>query len=122
MLRRALPFCSSKSEQSCAERRPPSSQIVTPTGRGLLWGTYTTLDDPLSVGTFATGINDAGQIVGYYVADASPHSHGYLYSIACDHENGRPARSPSVTRDEQAAQRAAWERYEAADARAKTPL
>jgi len=30
-------------------------------------------------------------------------------------KSGRPARSPSITRDEQAAQRAAWKRYEAAD-------
>ena len=31
-------------------------------------GTYTTLDDPLGVGsTYATGINNAGQIVGYFI-------------------------------------------------------
>jgi hypothetical protein len=29
-------------------------------------------------------------------------------------KSGRPARSPSITRDEQAALRAAWERYETA--------
>ena len=30
--------------------------------------TYTTLNDPLATaGTFAQGINDAGQIVGYYL-------------------------------------------------------
>jgi probable HAF family extracellular repeat protein len=43
--------------------------------------TYTPLDDPLAVhgafGTFAQGINDLGQIVGYY-ADSSGQ-HGFLY-------------------------------------------
>src|SRR5262245_18152843 len=45
--------------------------------------TYTTLDDPLAVGgdtlgTYASGINAAGQIVGYY-NDATT-THGFLYS------------------------------------------
>ena len=43
---------------------------------------YTTLDDP-SAGsggaTFAFGINDAGQIVGFY-QDSLSHQHGFLYS------------------------------------------
>jgi hypothetical protein len=43
-----------------------------------------------------------------------------LLGSQCGHgafiKGGRPARSPSITRDEQAAQRAAWERYDAADA------
>jgi probable HAF family extracellular repeat protein len=43
-------------------------------------GHYTTLNDPLSPGgTFATGINDHGQIVGYYF-DSHWHEHGFLYS------------------------------------------
>jgi hypothetical protein len=41
-----------------------------------------------------------------------------LICSQCGHgafiKSGRPARSPSVARDEQAALRAAWERYEAA--------
>jgi probable HAF family extracellular repeat protein len=45
---------------------------------------YTTLDDP-SAGsggaTFAFGINDAGQIVGFY-QDSLSHQHGFLYSGA----------------------------------------
>jgi hypothetical protein len=43
-----------------------------------------------------------------------------LICFQCGHgaliKGGRPARSPSMTRDEQAAQRAAWERYEMAGA------
>src|SRR5207247_4335638 len=43
-------------------------------------GTYTRIDDPLgNRATFANGINDAGQIVGYY-RDASGREHGFLYS------------------------------------------
>jgi len=50
-------------------------------------GKYTTLDDPLAPinnphttgGTLALGINDKGQIVGYY-KDSSGTSHGFLYS------------------------------------------
>src|SRR5262249_13462663 len=44
--------------------------------------TYTTIDDPAAnsgVGTVATGINNAGQIVGYYV-NASGVYQGFLYS------------------------------------------
>jgi probable HAF family extracellular repeat protein len=41
---------------------------------------YTTLDDPAaSRGTFATGINAAGQVVGSYT-DASGDSHGFIYA------------------------------------------
>src|SRR5262249_47667050 len=44
-------------------------------------GTYTPLDDPLAsfMGTVATGINHAGQIVGYYY-DSSTKAHGFLKS------------------------------------------
>jgi probable HAF family extracellular repeat protein len=43
-------------------------------------GHYTTLNDPLGAfGTVATGINDEGQIVGYY-EDSNGHFHGFLYS------------------------------------------
>ena len=41
--------------------------------------TYTNLDDPLVPGgTFAHGINNAGQIVGQY-RDANGKGHGFLY-------------------------------------------
>ncbi len=47
-------------------------------------GHYTTLNDPLAstapgLGTFASGINNLGQIVGFY-ADNSGDLHGFLYS------------------------------------------
>ena len=43
--------------------------------------TYTTFDDPLATGgdTQALGINDAGQIVGFY-EDSSLKLHGFLKS------------------------------------------
>ena len=42
--------------------------------------TYTTIDDPSATnGTYAFGINDLGQIVGYY-SDLSNYVHGFLYS------------------------------------------
>jgi probable HAF family extracellular repeat protein len=49
-------------------------------GHGFLLsgGTYITLDDPLGTDTFAKGINNAGQIVGYY-SNASG-THGFVYS------------------------------------------
>ena len=41
-------------------------------------GTYTTIDDPLATnGTVATGINNSGQIVGYYT-DSNGTRHGFL--------------------------------------------
>src|SRR5712691_7403501 len=45
-------------------------------------GVYTTLDYPLETNgaTLATGINDAGQIVGYYAVDGSSNWHSFLYS------------------------------------------
>jgi len=43
-------------------------------------GTYTTLNDPVNPhDTLAYGINDAGQVVGYYF-DGNNHEHGFLYS------------------------------------------
>jgi|SRR2546423_1577423 probable HAF family extracellular repeat protein len=40
---------------------------------------YTTLDDPgATQGTFASGINDAGQIVGTYLTGTGVH--GFVYS------------------------------------------
>ena len=44
-------------------------------------GTYTTLDHPLAApaSTVAQGINNAGQIVGYYVG-SDGKTHGFLYS------------------------------------------
>jgi probable HAF family extracellular repeat protein len=40
---------------------------------------YTTLDVPGSLDTFANGINDAGQVVGWW-ADHNGRDHGFLYS------------------------------------------
>jgi probable HAF family extracellular repeat protein len=41
-------------------------------------GTFTTLDDPLATGgTYLTGINDTGQIVGSYIGATGQH--GFLY-------------------------------------------
>src|SRR5262249_35670219 len=38
------------------------------------------LNDPSTAGgTFAEGINDSGQVVGYYV-DTGGHQHGFLYN------------------------------------------
>jgi probable HAF family extracellular repeat protein len=42
-------------------------------------GGYATIDDPSGTNTIATGINDAGQIVGQYL-DSNNVSHGFLYS------------------------------------------
>ena len=41
--------------------------------------TYTQLDPPLSTGTIAFGVNDAGTISGSYT-DATTITHGFLYS------------------------------------------
>ena len=42
-------------------------------------GTYTTLNDPLATGgTFAQGINDAGQVVGYF--NSASGDQAFLYS------------------------------------------
>src|SRR6266700_2483661 len=54
-------------------------------------GTYTTLDDPLATngtfaitnGTFATGINASGQIVGHYFTNTG--NHGFLYNPKLRH-------------------------------------
>jgi probable HAF family extracellular repeat protein len=52
-------------------------------GAGLAKGqpsyVYTTLDVPGSLDTFANGINDAGQVVGWW-ADRNGRDHGFLYS------------------------------------------
>ena len=45
----------------------------------LAQGTYTQFDPPGSIGTFATGIDTAGDIVGYY-DDGSSNYHGFLFS------------------------------------------
>ena len=42
--------------------------------------TYTTIADPnASYGTYATGVNDSGQVVGYY-GDANGTTQGFLYA------------------------------------------
>ena len=48
-------------------------------------GTYTTLDDPSAVGgTFGSGINDSGAVVGTFFEASGPYSspvqEGFLYS------------------------------------------
>jgi probable HAF family extracellular repeat protein len=50
------------------------------TAYGFFWNgtTYTTLSVAGSLGTVATGINDAGEVVGGYV-DGNSHSHGFLW-------------------------------------------
>jgi probable HAF family extracellular repeat protein len=42
-------------------------------------GTFTSLDFPQSIETVPAGINDAGQIAGYYL-DANNQQHGFIYS------------------------------------------
>ena len=59
-------------------------QIVGLSGlpiQGFLYsgGTATILSDPFATITAALGINDVGQIVGFY-ADSSNHQHGFLLS------------------------------------------
>ena len=50
---------------------------------GFVWNGafFVSLQDPLAGnnGTAATGVNDSGQVVGYYF-DASNQAHGFLYS------------------------------------------
>jgi probable HAF family extracellular repeat protein len=46
-------------------------------GQGLSDGLYTTIDVPGAIYTEADGINNAGQIVGYY-ADLHGGEHGFL--------------------------------------------
>ena len=47
------------------------------TGRAQADYTFTQIDVPGSDGTLAFGINDSGQIVGYY-QDADGYFHGFL--------------------------------------------
>jgi hypothetical protein len=59
-------------------------------------GTYTTLNDPSGTqGTWATGINDAGQIVGY-CTDSSGATHGFLVHSTLD--GFAPAAKPRCWR------------------------
>jgi hypothetical protein len=43
-------------------------------------GSYSTLDVPDAISTYAYGINDCGQIVGQYV-DADNNFHGFLRDV-----------------------------------------
>lgn len=43
-------------------------------------GTYASLDFPGASDTDALGVNDAGQIVGWYVPAGSSYSQGFIYS------------------------------------------
>lgn len=53
--------------------------VLTRTARATTY-TYTTINDPNGIGyTWAVGINDSGDIVGYYI-DSSAHRHGFLYN------------------------------------------
>jgi hypothetical protein len=40
---------------------------------------FTPIDFPLATSTTAFGINDAGEIAGFY-SDAADNSHGYIYA------------------------------------------
>ena len=62
---------SSETTRTAAARRTASSTAAAPTPRSTIRSG--------AKGTFARGINDAGQIVGYYI-DSSGTSHGFLYS------------------------------------------
>src|SRR4029077_2711816 len=68
--------CSRKSLRNPTKRSGPIGF------HGFLYsnGTYTTLDDPLGTTTEALGINDAGQIVGFYT-DSGLREHGFLLTI-----------------------------------------
>src|SRR6185312_5414701 len=68
--------CSRKSLRNPTKRSGPIGF------HGFLYsnGTYTTLDDPLGTNTEALGINDAGQIVGFYT-DSGLRGHGFLLTI-----------------------------------------
>jgi uncharacterized membrane protein len=58
----------------------PSINGAVPNGFLYSNGGYTTIDDPLGTsGTVATGINDLGQIVGYYFDGSGVPSHGSLH-------------------------------------------
>jgi hypothetical protein len=51
-------------------------------GHGFLYsgGSYTTIDNPVAIGTLAVGINNAGQIVGSYF-DSGGGDHGFLATL-----------------------------------------
>jgi autotransporter passenger strand-loop-strand repeat protein len=54
--------------------------LLTNFNRFLQSGTFITINDPLAVnGQQTTGINDAGEVVGYYI-DGENVSHGYIYN------------------------------------------
>jgi probable HAF family extracellular repeat protein len=63
-------------------------------------GTYTTLDDPFAApgpfATVATGINDLGQIVGYFT-DANGGQHGFLYTVGTFITLDVPSTPPNGT-------------------------
>ena len=69
-------------QQSRPDRRQLQPNASVQSGyQGYLYenSTFTTFADPLAAfGTFAQAINDAGQIVGFYV-DSSNVDHGFLY-------------------------------------------
>jgi hypothetical protein len=68
-------------------------------------GTYVTLDDPLGAhGTVPTGINERGQIVGYYLdasnagqigGEYSDYQNGTHYAFLARPVDGPPAGVPS---------------------------
>ena len=68
-------------------------------------GTYTTLDHPLAagvLGTVATGINNAGQVVGYYVDNTGYrgflYNGGRLYLDVMQNSKGHHAVPPYIVR------------------------
>src|SRR5262249_56870826 len=81
------------------------------TAHGFLYGggVYTTIDAPSAGhgqdprgnrGTFATGINDAGQIVGYYRDDTFnlSQTHGFLYTTTPNPAPPAPTTADMILR------------------------
>lgn len=65
---------------SCVDGRPPTGVLASArsdkSGRDLSGAAFTTLLYPGAAGTFATDINDRGEIVGRYMS--AGHTHGFL--------------------------------------------
>ena len=55
--------------------------LLTATAPLMAQGTYTQIDYPGSIVTYLTGVNDTGDIVGYY-ADSDGVAHGFILSGA----------------------------------------
>jgi uncharacterized membrane protein len=58
----------------------PGSPFLSQNGYLYYNGSYTTLTDPLGTYTSASGINDAGQIVGWYLDSSGAFASGFVYT------------------------------------------